>query len=688
MKPKKLKDYEIENIISNAVDEAVDFVESEISPERVKAQRYFDGQVDIGYEQGRSKVVSTKVRDIIRAIKPSLMRIFLSTDKAVEYVPKGPEDFANAEQATSYMHWKFQEMGGYKILNDAFHDALVKKQGIVKVYWENYQEGKTFTYENLNDDEFALIVNEDDIEVIEHSESVEVTIDQMGMEIENKNHSIKIVKQFDKGKLCVESVPPEEFFIDRNARNLDDAYVVAHRTEMRVGDLVTMGFDFDEVVDLGGLSNDDAITDEEEFARRGYTTDREEEDYSDPSMKMVLVTEAYMKMDIEGAGVPMMYKFILGGNSYKLLDYEACDGIPFAVFECDPEPHAFYGRSVADLIMNDQDAATAMMRSVLDNVALTNNPQLAVIEDVVNMDDVLNNEIGAIVRMKQMGAVQPLAVPFIAGTTLPALQYLDDQIEQKTGVSRASLGLDPDALQNTTATAVAQTVQAAAGQVEVIARNFAEGGMKQLFKLMLHEVIKNENDETHMRLNGQFIPVDPRVWNTNMDLMINVGLGTGKEDMKMASLNQALQMQIQIYQGYGPNNGLVTLTQIRNTMADILALGGVRNSDRYFMPMTPEYEQMLMQQAQQAQQAMAQQQTDPNQAYLQAEQMKAQTKMQTDMMRAQLDAQKAVAQDDLARDKMDQDLIIKGAEILGKYNTELDKAEVQRLQQRERQFGQ
>jgi len=290
--------------------------------------------------------------------------------------------------------------------------------------------------------------------------------------------------------------------------------------------------------------------------------------------------------------------------------------------------------------------------------------------------------------MKQMGAVQPLAVPFIAGTTLPALQYLDDQIEQKTGVSRASLGLDPDALQNTTATAVVTTVNAAAGQVEVIARNFAEGGMKQLFKLMLHEVIKNENDETHMRLNGQFIPVDPRIWNNDMDIMINVGLGTGKEDMKMASLNQALQMQIQIYQGYGPNNGLVTLTQIRNTMADILALGGVRNSDRYFMPMTPEYEQMLMQQAQQAQQAMATQQVDPNQAYLQAEQMKAQTKMQTDMMRAQLDAQKAVAQDDLARDKMDQDLIIKGAEILGKYNTELDKAEVQRLQERERQFGQ
>jgi hypothetical protein len=265
---------------------------------------------------------------------------------------------------------------------------------------------------------------------------------------------------------------------------------------------------------------------------------------------------------------------------------------------------------------------------------------------------------------------------------------MDEVVETKTGVSKASLGLDPDALKNTTATAVATTVSAAAGQVEVIARNFAEGGMKQLFKLMLHEMIKNADDSVFMRLNGQFVPIDPRVWNTNMDISVNVGLGTGKEDAKLASLNQALGMQMQIWQNYGPMNGLVNMTQIRNTLADMLAISGVRNADRYFMPMTPEVEQMLLQQQQQIQQQIASQQQDPNQAYLQAEQMKAQTKMQTDMMKAQLDAQKAVAADDLARDKMDQDLIIKAAEIVGRYDTELDKAEVQRLQARERQFGQ
>ena len=133
MKLKRMTEDDIQQIVADAIEDAVDFVESEISDERVKSQRYFDGEVDIGYEEGRSKVVSTKVRDIIRQIKPSLMRVFLSTERPVEYTPKGPEDLAGAEQANSYMHWKFSEMGGYQILSDAFHDALVKKTGIVKV---------------------------------------------------------------------------------------------------------------------------------------------------------------------------------------------------------------------------------------------------------------------------------------------------------------------------------------------------------------------------------------------------------------------------------------------------------------------------------------------------------------------------------------------------------------------------
>jgi len=681
MNLKPMTDLEIEGIAREAVQDAVDFCESEIAEDRIKAQRYFDGEVDIGEEDGRSKVVATKVRDTIRAIKPSLMRVFLSTDKPVEYVPRGTEDVQAAEQATKYMHYQFSELNGYRVLNDAFHDALVKKSGIVKVYWDTYQEQEVYDFQDLNDMEFTLLVNEPDVEVIKHTARTTIEIDQFGMEVENPIHDLKISRTMERGKMCIESVPPEEFFIDRNSRSIDDYYCVAHRTEMRVSDLVAMGYDYEEVHDLSGLQHSDTFSEVEEYERRGYESDYSDDDVQDPSMRLVAITEAYMKIDVEGTGVAQMQKVVLGGNKYKLLDYEPCSHLPFAVFEVDPEPHTFYGRSVADLIINDQDAATAMLRGVLDNVALTNNPRIEIVDGAVNIDDLLNNEIGGVIRVKQAGAVQPQSIPFVAGQTLGALQYFDQQVEDKTGVTKASTGLSPDSLQSTTATAVNATVQAQAAQIEVMARNLAEGGMRQMFKLMLQCMVENVDEEQMMRFQGNsYVPVDPRSWNSTMDVSINVGLGTGREDQKVAVLNQALQTQIQIFQTYGPGNGMVSLTNIRNTLSDILAINGIRNADRYFAPMDPMIEQQMMQQQQQAQQGQQGQQNDPNAAYLQAEQIKAQAKMQTDQLKLQLEAQKAIAEDDRKRDEMDQDLLLSAAEIIGKYGTAVDVERIKQLQ--------
>ena len=689
---KPMTDQEIESIAREAVMDSVDFVESEIAEDRIKAQRYFDGEVDIGEEEGRSKVVATKVRDTIRAIKPSLMRVFLSTDKPVEYVPRGPEDVQAAEQATEYMHYVFNEHNGYRVLNDAFHDALVKKSGIVKVYWDNYQEQETYDFENLNEMEYRVITMDDDVEVIESTKRVEMTIDEMGMEIESPYYDLKIARYKDVGKMCIESVPPEEFFVDRNARSIDEAYAVSHRTEMRIGDLISMGYDYEDVKDLTGLQHSDTFSEVEEFERRGYEEDYSDEDIQDPSMRLVAVTEVYMKIDVTGSGIPTLQKVTLGGAAYKLLDYMACSHIPFAVFEVDPEPHTFYGRSVADLIINDQDASTAMLRGVLDNVALTNSPRIEILDGAVNIDDLLNNEIGGIIRVKQPGAIQPQAVPFVAGQTLTALQYLDMEIENKTGVTKASTGLSPDALQNATAAAVNATVQAQAGQIEVMARNLAEGGMRKMFTLMLKVMHENVEEQQMMRVAGaEYVPVDPRSWNVTMDVTVNVGLGTGREEQKLAALMQAFQVQSQIMQAYGPGNGIVSLTQIRNTLADILALNGIRNSTRYFNPMNPQIEQQMMMQQQQAAQQQGQQADPQAQAYLQAEQMKAQAKAQTDMakmqaqmqkdqFKLQLDAQKAAADDDRARDKMDQDLLISAAEILGKYGTAVDVERIKQMQ--------
>ena len=279
-----------------------------------------------------------------------------------------------------------------------------------------------------------------------------------------------------------------------------------------------------------------------------------------------------------------------------------------------------------------------------------------------------------------------------------------------------SMGVNADMLQNTSATAAALTAQAGAGQVEVMARNLAEG-MKELFKLILQVSIKNSPEEQMMRLNGEFVAVDPRLWDADMDLDINVGLGTGQEDVKAAALMQTFQTQQQIWQTYGPQNGLVSMTQMRNTLSDMMALSGIRNVDRYYAAMTPEKEQQLIAaQAQQAQQeaAMAQQQGDPMaQALIQAEQIKAQARMQGDQMKMQgkmqgdqikmqsdmqvkaaemqsaqgkelaelqLKYRELQAGDDLNRDKMNQELLIEAAKILGQYGSAVDVERVRMMQ--------
>ena len=676
-----MTDDDVQSIAKDALDSAISFVESEIAEDRIKSQRYFEGETDIGQEDGRSKIVATKVRDTIRAIKPSLMRVFLSSENPVEYIPTSQEDVVGAEQATKYAHWKFQQLGGYTLLNNAIHDALVKKTGVLKIWWEENTSATIHTYTNVTEEEMAAIVNEDDVEVIEHTEETEIEVDEMGNQLSSSMHSLKVSHRKANGELKIMAVPPEEFVVDRNAKSVDDAYIVAHRTEMRVSDLVEMGYDFEEVSNLSGLSSDDSYTDTEAFERKGYEQD-EEQNTQDVSMKKVAVTEAYMKMDKEGTGVAIMYRILMAGGDDKVLECEPYGDVPFAVFEVDPEPHTFFGRSIADLVMNDQDSSTAMLRGMMDNVALTNSPRQGYVQGQVNVDDLMNNEIGGLVRMKSPQALVDIATPFVAGQVLTAMQYMDDAVEAKTGVSRASMGLDPDALQNTSATAARLQAQQGSAQIEVMARNIAEGGMKRLFKLMLHILVENSCEETLMRLHGNFQPVDPRVWNTGMDLQVNVGVGTGQEAERHAALNQALQMQMQIWTQYGNGNGLVTMTGIRNTLADMLALQGVKNVDRYFQPINPEIEAQLIQEQQQM--AAESPQITEAEALVQAEQYKADKQMEMQQLKLQIEAQKAIAVDDRERDKLDQELIIKAAEILGNYGTKVDVENIKAAQQEAR----
>ena len=658
MQPRPLTDDEVQNTLTAAIRDAVDFIEAEIAPARIKAHRYFEGGVGLGSEDGRSKVVATKCRDTVRAIKPVLMRVFLQTDKPVEFVPRSPAAVQSAQQATSYASWVFAANDGYHVLLDVFHDALVKKVGIVKATYDETDHFEVDSYTLRPEVEQFLLSTEPDLEVVERAENEDGTV------------SLTVGKTVKKGRIKFDSVAPEDFFVDRDAKGIRDYFVCGHRSEVRVGDVVAMGYDFETVYAESGTS--DTITDDaEEFERRGYD-DEDDEGQVDPSMRRVLLTEAYMRMDIQGTGIPREYRFICVGEDYVILDRQLCDMNPFAVFEVDPEPHTFFGRSLVDIVLDDQDAATSLLRGLLDSIAFATNPRLEVVEDQVNVEDVLNNEIGAILRVKQPGMVREIGMGNAAVAALPAIQYFDEVTRAKTGVVGAAMGMDADALQSQTATGVDAAVQAATAQAELIARNLAEGGMRQLFEKIAALARQHPDPEGMIRVDGQFVQVDPRSWTAPMDVICNVGLGTGRHQERLAMLQSLLQTQMAIWaQGGGPNNGLVSLTNIRATLADMLGVAGIHNADRYILPMTPEREAQVIAQAQAGKPSPM----DPNQAFLQAEAGKATMKAQTDMMRLQLEARKAQADDDRERDQMEQELALKTAKAQADDDRERDQME-------------
>ena len=666
-KPKPLSDTDIRNVVRTAIEEAVDYVESEISPDREKAMRYYEGKCDIGHERGRSRIVSTKIRDTIRQIKPSLMRVFLQAEHPVEFIGSNPQQAQAAENASEYCKIIFNKHGGYKLLGDVFHDSLLCKNGVAKVYYDPEESQEIIEYANLSDQEMAMVASNSELEVLEHVTNEIASPDGMPA----ASHDIKVVKTIETGEIKMESVPPEQFFIDPGASCISDAHVVGQRQEMTVGDLIALGFTWEQCESLDSL---DGRSDEEQYERIGYDDERTE---IDPTSRPVLVTEVYMKVDVEGTGIPQPHKFLMGGTKYKLLSFEPWDDIPFIDFCADPIPHAFFGQSIADVLFAEQDSSTVIMRNILDNTALVNNPRTQIMDGAVNVDDLLNNEIGGIVRVKNPDAVRPLTVPFVAGETLQALQYLDRNCENKTGVTSASNGLNPDTLKAGTSAASANAmVQANNATLELIARNLAEGGVTHLFKRLLKLVIENMTDEEMMRVSGaDFVQFDATQWDPDMDVQVNVGLGTGNETQKLAALQQAMMAQEKVVAQFGLMNGIVGPKEIVNTVSDMLRLAGVQNADRYFQPVDDQKEQELMQMAQQQQQS--QQQQDPSAGLVQAEQVKAQATMQIKQaelqQRGQLEMQKLQAQfaqdaldRDLERDKLDAKIALDAAQLENK----------------------
>lgn len=689
------EDSETHATLRSLLVDAASYVDEELSPDREKAGRYYRGELFGDEEEGRSKVVSRDVSDTVRAIMPSMMRVFFGGERVMEFSPIGPEDAEQAEQATDYVHYVFaRDNAGFMTLYSAIKDALLRRTGAIKTWWDDSTEVTYETYEGIDDDTLAVLAEDAELEITEDAEypdevaqeAIEAEMLQMQQQMEAMAqeaaqageelppeamqmpepppppmlHDVTVRRTRQTGRIRAEAVPPEELLISRGARSFATADVVAHRVELTVSDLVAMGYDKDEIEDH--LHTDTLRANSER-------QERHPEDVHGPSsdagLQKVLYTEAWARLDEDDDGIAELRKYCCLGDQFTVLRSEPASFLPIADLCPDPEPHRAIGWSIFDLVHDIQRIKSQILRGMLDSLAQTLNPRTGVVEGEVNMQDVLSNEVGGVIRMRRPGMVMPFETPFVGASAFPALEYMDRLKEKRTGVTDATQGLDAGTLQSTTAAAVNATVEAAQQQIELIARIFAETGLTTLYKNLLKLVVQHQDKPRTVRLRNNWVQMDPRSWNIDMDLVVDPALGTGTWEKRTQVLAMVAEKQEMLLQTLGPNNPLVSIGQYSNTLHRILESAGYSDGERYFnrLPLDfqmPEPEGEGQDENDPAM-LLAQVQREEIQANIQKKQAELQLQQMETEARLQLEREKMLRNDDRERDRMEADTILRAA---------------------------
>ena len=668
-------------VIKSEMDDAKDFIH-QVGEERAESTEYYLGGEPEATSTLQSEFISTDVRDTVLFMLPNIMRTFFGTKKVVEFVPNGPEDIPLAEQQTDYINYIVQQKNqGFNVMYSAFKDALVRKTGFVKGFWDDSITASTHEYTGVDPQSYQALVLDPNVEIVEESVTMETitTLDPVsGEEVVQEipaMYDITIRRVKAKNQVCLEAIPPEEVLISRHARDIKSASYVAHRMIKSVSELVAMGYDQDEIEEYASYAGTalDPESYDEQQARNPFDN-MVYPDRNDSGGKDVLYIEHYLFYDFDGDGIDERIRVCTVGDGLHVLNVEQWDDLPIVMFCPDPEPHTAIGSCPADYLKPIQAAKSQIMRDTLDSLGHSIFPRMAVVEGQVNIDDVLNTDIGQPIRVRAPGMVQPFSVPFVGKEAFPVLGYLDESKENRTGVSKASAGLNADALQSSTKAAVAATMSGAQGRIELICRHFAEGGMKDLFTLVNNLVIKHQNAQDVFRLNGKFVPVDPRYWDADKDLVCNVAISKSSDEEKFAILGSLAGKQEQILQTLGPSNPMVSLQQYSNTLARMIEMAGFKDPESFVNtevpPMPP-----------------APQETKPDAAELlaQAEAQKAQVQAQKAIIDAETDRMKIIMDDDRNRDIEEAQIRLKAAELIGKYGTQVNIAEINAIMERDRE---
>jgi len=708
----EMSDEDYQAAISSGIEAAENYVDTELSPDREEAARYYRGERFGNEVEGRSQVVMTEVRDTVLSVMPALLRVFCGSTDAVEFINSEATPVEQADHQTAYVnHIIHKDNDGFMIFYSAFKDALLRRTGIFTWWHEEKEVVEREVLTGLDENAYAMLLLEKE-ESSSESEHVEYDVEVlderpdttapeespdllaqggMGDPLDPMSQpepapqsfirDVVVLRRTLRKRHRVDAVPPEEFICTPIASSDIDIFPLVGRRQWKtIGELVAIGHDEEKIREAiggtGGSPSDALSTNGERLDRDGgAVADRLfDPGFSDvdEASEWVKYCEVYVLIDKDGDGIIERRKICTVGSSNEIIYDEITDEmVPFATICPDPEGHSPFGYSLADQTMDMQEIQSEMMRGVLDSLAESIFGRTAIVEGQVNIDDALSNARDQLIRTKSLNAIQTLSNPFNGQNAIPVMDYLNNVKARRTGMTMAPSGLKADVLQSTSTDAVNAVVETSQERAEMIARIFAETGVKRLFRGLLKQVVRHQDQKRTIRLRGKPTSVDPRTFNVELDLDTNVGLGRGNGAKRIGALQMILGQQKEVYQAYGPTNPIVTLFHISNTVEDLVREVGFNDVSRYMKPITADEADKLRQQAEQAPKTPT-----PEELLYKAQSERTQADLVKVQEQEKTKRLLGAANEDMTRDRDDQNFYLKAAELMGKFGIQTNEQEM------------
>jgi hypothetical protein len=659
--PEKIDDLQLVAILDYAIGQSVGFSESKLSKERELVQLYHDGERPKRAHMGDSDYISLDVYDGVQSMTAQLLEVFSANNRPVSFLPSNGEDVEAARIRSDYCgDVLYNQNPGYQILQTTIQNGLKNRNSICKVWWDVLQKDEYFKLSQPTLDELMqhMVKNP-------KAEITKMEMHEDGVAI--KRVTLKLPK--DVSQVRILPLDGEEFGISPMAKDIPTADLVFHRHEMTSSDLIKHGHDKAKVEKLQSNDRLWMSMDTDRIVRFQETDDmigaRVNEDGQE-AKRVCMVYDCYMEVDLEGSGTSQLYKITKVGNT--ILDKEPVDRKPFVNFCPLPRPGAYWGHNYAKFLIPTQKAKTYLRRAIINHTLTTTNPRLMVVKGALeNPRELLENRFGGLVNVKRPDGIIPLPQAALNPFVLQTVAMLDSDKEQITGISQLSQGLNKDAIsKQNSGEMVSELITVSQIRQKIVARNFAEFFLRDLYNEVYRLVVENEDRQKIIQVSGNWVPVDFTKWPETTELEVAFALGYGeaqKEAQKWLGIHKILSEVPALAGQYTP-------TQQYTVMRKGLEANGIKDVDSILLP--PDKAQQPppnpMQQAEIAMKtadaAVKQANAQAAAAGVQLQQQESQQQHQIAMAKINLETMKFQAEMQTKQDALSHKIVVDAAQLV------------------------